>query len=92
MLVNAGRGKLQVEADILRALDEGLLMAASLDVFGTEPLPKESPLWKHPRVFITPHAAANSDPDSLIPLMVQQMLDFEAGKPLHNLVDRKTGY
>jgi len=92
VLINAGRGKLQVEADILRALDEGLLMAASLDVFETEPLPKESPLWKHARVFVTPHAAANSDPDSLIPLMVQQMLDFEAGQPLSNLVDRKTGY
>ena len=48
ILINAGRGGLQVEADILACLDDGTLKAATLDVFETEPLPKDSPLWTHP--------------------------------------------
>ncbi|MCG6858745.1 MAG: glyoxylate/hydroxypyruvate reductase A [Salaquimonas sp.] len=97
VLINAGRGGLQVEADILEALDKkpgekGALMAASLDVFETEPLPASSPLWDHPRITVTPHVAATSDPRHLVPQIVRQMADFEAGKPLENLVDRKAGY
>lgn len=91
-LVNAGRGRLQREADILRALDEGLLKEASLDVFETEPLDDASPLWSHPRVFVTPHAAATSDATHLVPPMLEQMDAFERGEPLSHLVDRKAGY
>ncbi|MFZ1815565.1 MAG: glyoxylate/hydroxypyruvate reductase A [Rhizobiaceae bacterium] len=92
VLINAGRGKLQVERDILSALDSGRLMAASLDVFEQEPLPTDSALWKHPRVFITPHAAANSDPKHLVPLMLRQMERHEQGLGLEHLVDRTAGY
>lgn len=91
-LVNAGRGQLQKEADILRALDDGTLKEASLDVFEQEPLASSSPLWRHPRVFITPHAAATSDPAHLVPPMLAQMRAFERGEPLSNLVDRDAGY
>ena len=91
-LVNAGRGRLQREADILRALDQGVLKEASLDVFEQEPLNPKSPLWAHPKVFITPHAAASSDPAHLAPLMIAQMEAFERGEPLTNLVDREAGY
>lgn len=92
VLINAGRGRLQKDADIVRALEDGTLKEASLDVFEVEPLPKTSPLWKHPKVFVTPHAAATSDPAHLVGPMLDQMASFERGEPLRNLVDRKAGY
>ncbi|TIV28148.1 MAG: glyoxylate/hydroxypyruvate reductase A, partial [Mesorhizobium sp.] len=92
VLINAGRGRLQKDADIVRALDDGTLKEASLDVFEVEPLPKTSPLWSHPKVFITPHAAATSDPAHLVPAMLRQMDAFERGEKLENLVDREAGY
>ena len=91
-LINAGRGRLQKEVDILRALDDGTLKEASLDVFEREPLAQDSPLWGHPRVFVTPHAAATSDPAHLAPPMLEQMARFERGEPLENVVDGKAGY
>lgn len=92
VLINAGRGGLQVEADILKALDNGTLMAATLDVFGTEPLPRDSPFWSHPRVTVTPHDAAASDPHALVPQVLRQMDNLEKGAPVTGLVDRKAGY
>jgi glyoxylate/hydroxypyruvate reductase A len=91
-LINAGRGKLQVDADILAALEEGSLAGASLDVFPTEPLPRESPLWAHPNVVITPHNAAVSDPRALVKNVLTQIERFERGLPLEHVVDRDTGY
>lgn len=92
VLINAGRGRLQRDADISRALDDGTLKEASLDVFETEPLPEASGLWTHPKVFITPHAAATSDPDHLVGPMLEQMDAFERGEPLRDLVNREAGY
>lgn len=92
VLINAGRGGLQREDDILRALDEGILKEASLDVFETEPLPASSPLWTHPRVFMTPHAAAASDPAEIAGAMLEQMDAHDRGEPLRHLVDRSAGY
>lgn len=91
-LINAGRGGLQKGADILRALDDGTLKEATLDVFETEPLPRDSPMWTHPKVFVTPHAASTSDPAHLVPPMIAQMDAFERGEPLRNVVDRTAGY
>ncbi len=92
VLINAGRGGLQVEGDIVAALERGILGGASLDVFATEPLDAASPLWGMDNVVITPHAAAASSPAALVPAMLRQIADFEAGMPLANLVDRTAGY
>ncbi|MCO5063671.1 MAG: glyoxylate/hydroxypyruvate reductase A [Rhizobiaceae bacterium] len=92
VLISAGRGKLHKDADILRALDDGTLKEASLDVFEMEPLPKTSPFWTNHKVFITPHAAATSDPTHLVGPMLDQMRAADEGKPLRHLVDRSTGY
>lgn len=92
VLINAGRGGLQVEGDIIRALDDGTLAGASLDVFEEEPLPRASALWKHPKVYLTPHNAASSDPKALVKNVVSQIERFERGLPLAHLVDRKRGY
>jgi glyoxylate/hydroxypyruvate reductase A len=91
-LINVGRGRLQIDADILAALEEGTLAGASLDVFPTEPLPRESPLWAHPNVVITPHNAAVSDPRALAKNVLTQIERFERGLPLEHVVDRAAGY
>jgi glyoxylate/hydroxypyruvate reductase len=92
VLINAGRGGLQNEADILACLDDGTLGAASLDVFAQEPLPADSPFWTHPRVVLTPHNAADTDADEISKYVAQQIANYEAGGALENVVDRKRGY
>jgi len=92
ILINAGRGGLQKEADILRCLDDGTLGAASLDVYAQEPLPADSPFWTHPKVVLTPHNAADTDPDEISKYVARQIERFEAGGALANVVDRGRGY
>lgn len=91
-LINAGRGGSQVDADIAAALKSGALVGASLDVFETEPLPVESPLWAAPNLIITPHIAAVSSPHALSVQIADQIHAFERGEPLVNLVDVSRGY
>lgn len=92
VIVNAARGGHQKEADIAAALKDGTLGAASLDVFETEPLPPESPLWEIGNCYITPHVAAISDIAAGVRYFSAIIADHEAGKPLINLVDRSRGY
>jgi glyoxylate/hydroxypyruvate reductase A len=92
VLINAGRGRLQREDDILAALDAGELHGASLDVFETEPLPEASRLWQHPRVYVSPHGAADSDPEIIARYVLGQIKSHEVGRGLENVVDRKRGY
>jgi glyoxylate/hydroxypyruvate reductase A len=92
VLINAGRGGLQAEADVLQSLDDGTLGAASLDVFATEPLPPDSRFWTHPKVILTPHNAADTDPDEISKYVARQIERFEAGGALENVVDPARGY
>ncbi len=92
VLINAGRGKLQIEDDIIASLDAGELYAASLDVFSTEPLPATHPAWAHKRIVLTPHLAAESDPGAIARYLVAQVARQKRGEPLPNLVDRTRGY
>jgi glyoxylate/hydroxypyruvate reductase A len=92
VLINAGRGGLQVDADIVAALEAGELYAASLDVFETEPLPAASPLWQHPRVVVTPHNAAESAPAAIARYALRQCQACKSGAALDNVVDRSRGY
>ena len=92
IIINAGRGRQQVADDIVAALDAGELHAATLDVFAVEPLPADSPLWAHPKVTVTPHCAADSDPATICAYVASQIARFERGLALENLVDLRRGY
>ena len=92
VLINAGRSRQQVEDDILTALDTGELHAASMDVFRKEPLPTDSRFWDHPKVILTPHTAADSDPATICNYVAAQIKQYESDGSLQNIVDRKRGY
>jgi glyoxylate/hydroxypyruvate reductase len=92
VVINAGRGGLQVESDLLAALDDGMLSAATLDVFEKEPLPTASPLWSHLKVTVSPHNAADTDPDAISVYVREQIACHERGEVLRNVVDPRLGY
>jgi len=92
VVINAGRGGLQNEEDILACLDNGTLGAASLDVFAEEPLPADSRFWTHAKVVLTPHNAADTDPDEISKYVARQIERFEAGGSLEHVVDPAQGY
>jgi len=92
VIINAARGGHQREADIVRALGDGTLAAASLDVFETEPLPADSPLWAIENCYITPHIAAISSEASGVRYFSDIIRAHEAGQQLINVVDRARGY
>ena len=91
-LINAGRGGLAVEEDILAALATGQLAGAWLDVFRREPLPSESPLWTHPNVVVTPHVAAITLPGPAALEAADNIRRIRAGLSPNGLVDKGRGY
>jgi glyoxylate/hydroxypyruvate reductase A len=91
-IVNLGRGAHVVEADLLAALDADRLAGATLDVFPVEPLPKESPLWRHPKITIIPHASRRIEPRDLVPRVCDAVRRLRRGEPLGHLIDRARGY
>ncbi|UTP41205.1 glyoxylate/hydroxypyruvate reductase A [Phenylobacterium sp. LH3H17] len=91
-IINVGRGGHLVEADLVPALDSGQLGHAVLDVFEIEPLPAGHPFWRHPKITITPHAAAITDPASGALRAAENIARFRAGQPVTGLVSFETGY
>ncbi len=92
VFVHVGRGPQVVEADLIEALDTGWLQHAVLDVFNTEPLPVDSPLWQHPKITITPHLAARSDAAQTAAAISQQLQALAEGQTLPLQVDRQRAY
>ncbi|MGI9500692.1 MAG: 2-hydroxyacid dehydrogenase [Geminicoccaceae bacterium] len=91
LVINAARGGHLVVPDLIAALDDGKLNAV-LDVFEDEPLPPESPLWRHPAVTITPHVASLSNPVTGVRQIVRALDRIEAGERPDHVVDRSAGY
>jgi glyoxylate/hydroxypyruvate reductase len=91
-VINVARGGHQVEADLIAALDSGHLSGAVLDVFETEPLPETNPLWKHPKVTVTPHVGAISDPRVAAQYVYDRIQRQQRGEALDNVVDLDRGY
>jgi phosphoglycerate dehydrogenase-like enzyme len=94
VVVNVSRGALLDEAALLERLDAGALRGAALDVFATEPLPSDHPLWTHPRVLVSPHVSPVSDRfwEREAALILDNLGRYLAGAPLANLVDLDAGY
>jgi phosphoglycerate dehydrogenase-like enzyme len=87
-LINIARGRIIDEGWLIRALNEGWIAGACLDVFETEPLPASSPLWDMPNVVVTPHNSAISplNMERAMTIFIDNLGRFAAGKPLRNRV------
>ena len=91
-LVNMGRGGHLVEADLLEALAEGRIEAATLDVTAVEPLPAGHPFWGHPGILVTPHVAGITKPATAAPQIAENVRRAMRGEPLLHQVDADRAY
>lgn len=91
---NISRGAVVREPDLITALEQGLIAGAGLDVFETEPLPEDSPLWERENVIITPHLAALSPYylDRAIKLFTDNLARYVNGRDMFNIIDKQKGY
>lgn len=94
LLINVGRGPIVQEAALVRALREGWIAGAALDVFEREPLPADSPLYDFENVILTPHVSGTSPRymDRAVPLLCENLKRYVRGEPLLNVVDKERGY
>src|SRR5271163_2105573 len=92
MLVNVGRGKHVVEADLIKALDSGQLAYAALDALWPEPLPPSSPLWLHPKATVMPHVARRPTVLQLVTEIAANIRSIESGGRLLQEIDIALGY
>ena len=91
-VINVGRGSALPEANLVAALDRGLIAGAAIDVFEEEPLRALSPLWDRTEVFVSPHVSGINRPEDVAGPVVANLRRFIAGEPLLNLVDLDRGY
>ena len=91
VLINIGRGAIVDLADLTAALQNGLIAGAGLDVFETEPLPADHPLWKMDNVLITPHVAGTSPriAERHLATLLDNVRRFVANEPLLNVVNKQ---
>ena len=92
MVINIGRGKHVVEKDLIAALDSGQLSYAALDALWPEPLPKESPLWAHPKVTVMPHVARRPTVTQLVSEIARNVRSVENGGGLLQEIDKTLQY
>ncbi len=92
MFINVGRGASAVEADIVNALDAGLISKAVLDVFHTEPLPQDSPLWNHDQILLTPHNSGYVSLEPIVSVVADNFRRYLNSEPLLNQVNFELGY
>ncbi len=92
VLINAARGRHVVDEDLIRALDDGHIAAATLDVFHTEPLPPDHAFWSHPKINLTPHAASITTPETAAQPVAENILRIRAGQAPEPIVDPDSGY
>ena len=92
--VNVSRGAVIDESALVQALRSGRIAGAALDVYETEPLPRESPLWDIPNLYLSPHIAGSSGrhPERVTDLFCENLRRYVAGEPLVNVLDKKRGY
>jgi glyoxylate/hydroxypyruvate reductase A len=91
-LMNVGRGALIDEAALPEALERGWIRGAALDVFATEPLPADSPLWTHPRVVVSPHVSGPSTIAATAAGFLECLAAFERGVTPRWVVAPESGY
>ena len=95
-LINVGRGNCIDQDALIRALNEGTLAGAALDVFRTEPIPQEDPAWNTPKLLVTPHCSGKMTMqytrDTLVHSFCDNLGRFCTGQPMHNVVDPLLGY
>jgi len=91
-LINVARGKHVVEEDLITLIDSGHLAGATLDVFRTEPLPADNPLWAHPKITVTPHTSARTLREESIAQIVGKIKALQRGEPINGVVDPQRGY
>ncbi len=92
VFINVGRGNAVDEPALVKALNEGKLAAAILDVFEKEPLPEGHPFWTTPNLYMTFHTSAISYPEDLTKLFIENYQLYSEGKPLKYVVDFERGY
>ncbi len=91
-VINVARGAHLVDADLIALIDSGHLAGATLDVFRTEPLPKDHPFWNHPKITVTPHTSARTLRSESIAQIAFKIDALERGESVRGVVDPYRGY